>query len=348
MGESRLYKDWGAEGYKMVGHDELVAEMHDKVHPSLLLWWKNDPKAEPIINIQASYTEAEEAFLTKDGYVQLGVDMKAYGFAPGQLLWKKYKQEGEKVHAANLAGLRRELDHLKELLEATPTDEHILHQIEKCEREIKNAEDELWEKEKKGLMKTPLEDATEFLALSAKEVGILRNVFHKMDTNKSGDITVDEFSVFIKEKRTKVIDRIFVIGSPGEEADTDDVVQLTFGEFCKAIGQFCMFGPPEMIRFAFSVYDPDGMGHIQMAEVEELLKMIHGPKFDEFVDMNVRFPNLLYPVFRTQHKCYEKFMGVSWWERRKTIFHDARMHMSGEDIANKDREEQARRNAWAF
>ena len=172
-----------------------------------------------------------------------------------------------------------------------------------------------------------------------------------------------------------------------------------------------------MIRFAFSVYDPDGMGHIQMAEVEELLKMIHGPgfevfanqalaqfaaddrdnlvKFDEFVEMNVRFPNLLYPVsrstaapqhraprpwlstprhtpcsacmltprlllacfsmllappqvFRTQHKCYTNFMGVSWWERRKTIFHDARMHMSGEDIANKDREEQARRNAWAF
>ena len=76
-----------------------------------------------------------------------------------------------------------------------------------------------------------------------------------------------------------------------------------------------------MIRFAFSVYDPDGMGHIQMKELEELLKMIHGPgfevfanqalaqfasddrdnlvKFDEFVDMNVRFPNLLYPVSRS-------------------------------------------------
>ena len=95
-------------------------------------------------------------------------------------------------------------------------------------------------------MKTPLEDATEFLALSAREVGQMRNVFHKMDTNKSGDISVDEFSVFIKEKRTKVIDRIFVIGSPDEEAEEEEVVQLTFGEFLKAIGQFCMFGPPEV------------------------------------------------------------------------------------------------------
>merc|ERR1711871_141979 len=334
--ESEHYKDWGAEGYVMVGHEELCAEMNDKVHPSLLLWWKNDQKCEPIITIAGSYTEAEENFLSADGFVKLGEDMETYGFAPGQQLWKKYKKEGEKVHAANLPGLRRELEHLRELLAATPTDAKILHEIEKCERNIKSAEDEQWEKEKKGLMKTTLEDATEFLALSAREVGQMRNVFHKMDTNKSGDISVDEFSVFIKEKRTKVIDRIFVIGSPDEEAEEEEVVQLTFGEFLKAIGQFCMFGPPEMIRFAFSVYDPDGMGHIQMAEVEELLKMIHGPKFDEFVDMNVRFPNLLYPVFRTQHKCYEKFMGVSWWERRKTIFHDARMHMSGEDIANKD------------
>ena len=74
----------------------------------------------------------------------------------------------------------------------------------------------------------------------------MRNVFHKMDTNKSGDISVDEFSVFIKEKRTKVIDRIFVIGSPDEDAEEDEVVQLTFGEFLKAMGQFCMFGPPEV------------------------------------------------------------------------------------------------------
>merc|ERR1711871_451410 len=367
--ESPHYKDWGAEGYVMVGHEEMCAEMNDKVHPSLLLWWKNDPKCEPIIKIAGSYTEAEEQFLAADGFVQLGGDMEKFGFAPGQQLWKKYKKAGGKVHAANLPGLRRELDHLKELLAATPTDPTILHNIEKCEREIKTAEDEQWEKEKKGLMKTPLEDATEFLALSAKEVGIMRGVFHKMDSNKSGDTTVDEFSVFIKEKRTKAIDRIFVIGSPGEEADTDDVVQLTFGEFCKAIGQFCMFGPPEMIRFAFSIYDPDGLGHIQAAELEELLKMIHGPgydvfakqalaqfgedrdgqlKFEEYADMNIRFPNLLYPIFRIQNKCYQKFFGVQWWERRKTIFHEARMSMAGEDIAAKDREEQARRNAWTF
>ena len=56
------YKDWGAEGYVMVGHEELCAEMNDKVHPSLLLWWKNDPKCEPIITIAGSYTEAEENF----------------------------------------------------------------------------------------------------------------------------------------------------------------------------------------------------------------------------------------------------------------------------------------------
>ena len=101
----------------------------------------------------------------------------------------------------------------------------------------------------------------------------------------------------------------------------------------------------------------------------ELLKMIHGPgydvfakqalaqfgedrdgqlKFEEYADMNIRFPNLLYPIFRIQNKCYQKFFGVSWWERRKTIFHEARMSMAGEDVAQKDREEQARRNMWSF
>ena len=44
----------------MVGHDEMCAEMNDKVHPSLLLWWKNDPKAEPII--VASCEAVEDAF----------------------------------------------------------------------------------------------------------------------------------------------------------------------------------------------------------------------------------------------------------------------------------------------
>jgi F-box/leucine-rich repeat protein 2/20 len=357
--ESKYYKDWGKEGYKMVGHPLLCGEKSDHVHSSFLIWWKNSPKEEPITHVAASYTADEEEFLRADGYVQVGEDMKNYGFAPGQLFWKKYKKVGEKVHASDLAGLKRELESLQMMLQATPTDKEIQHNIDVCEREIKTAEDELWEKEKRGLLKTPLEDATEFLALGPDEIGVLRKVFHKMDKNKSGDITVDEFCNMIGEKHTQVIDRIFVM------LDGDGDSRLTFGEFVKAIGTFGMFGPPEMVRFSFSVFDPDGTGHINTENLEELLKMMHGPGFDvfakqalhkfdhdkdgdiswkEYVGMNDHYPNLLFPAFRIQNNIYKKCMGVSWWMRRKDIFHAARMSISPDEVAEKDIQEQKRRN----
>ena len=162
---------------------------------------------------------------------------------------------------------------------------------------------------------------------------------------------------FIGVKNTPFIERLFVL----MDEDTDG--ELGFGELLQAVGTFCMFGHAEMLRFAFGVFDKDGNGKIEDDELKALLKMLHGQNYDvvckhtlerfdtdrdgfisfaEFTEMDKNFPNLMFPSFQVQEFMMKKFFGSAWWARRKNMFHEARVHIAGDDAKKQEKQKQAR------
>jgi hypothetical protein len=63
--------------------------------------------------------------------------------------------------------------------------------------------------------------------------------------------------------------------------------------------------------------------------------------------MDRQFPNLLFPAFHIQEQMQKKFMGVKWWARRKQLFYEARLEISGPEAKKKAQRALAIKNGKA-
>lgn len=177
------------------------------------------------------------------------------------------------------------------------------------------------------------------LRLTKKDLATLWRIFQKYDKDHGGTIDVQEFYKLIEESRTVFGDSLF------ELVDIDCSGALDFSEFVQTVGTYCLFGRPDILKFCFYVFDKDKNGYIDSDELHALVEMLHNNNpssncrgaltsfdtnsdgkidFEEFQQLNVKFPMLLFPAFRMQENMMINTMGKEWWTKKKEMLQGQR------------------------
>ncbi|XP_069867087.1 calcineurin subunit B type 2 [Dipodomys merriami] len=101
--------------------------------------------------------------------------------------------------------------------------------------------------------------------------------FKKIDLDKSGALSVEEFLSLPQLKQNPLVKRVVEIF----DVDGDGVVD--FREFIMGASQFSVKGAEEeKLRFAFRIYDIDNDGFISNGELFQVLKMMVGDNLKDW------------------------------------------------------------------
>ena len=177
------------------------------------------------------------------------------------------------------------------------------------------------------------------LDIHAKSIERLYEVFVQIDRDGSGEISVSEFFRFFSHKRrfpkkSKFAKRVFAI------MDADSSGELDFSEFVIALWNFCTFTKPSLLRFSFELYDTDGSGYLDAAEIKLILREVYGKvaykkgqaakyiletvermietganglTISDFCDFCRHHPALLFPAFELQQALQQNVLGSQFW-----------------------------------
>mmetsp|Transcript_23669 Transcript_23669/g.40725 ORF Transcript_23669/g.40725 Transcript_23669/m.40725 type:complete len:179 (-) Transcript_23669:545-1081(-) len=128
-----------------------------------------------------------------------------------------------------------------------------------------------------GALKQPEIDALmEATHFSQKEIKRLVKRFNALDTNKDGDITVQEFLSVPELASNPLVLRMISI------FDTDHSNTVNFKEFIEAFSIFRVEGDKEAkLKFAFKIYDVDEDGYISNGELFTVLKLMVGDNLND-------------------------------------------------------------------
>jgi len=114
----------------------------------------------------------------------------------------------------------------------------------------------------------PLELCSTF---DIEEIKRLGKRFKKLDLDKSGSLSVDEFMSLPELQQNPLVQRVIDI------FDTDGNGEVDFKEFIEGISQFSVKGNKDAkLQFAFKIYDIDRDGFISNGELFQVLKMMVG------------------------------------------------------------------------
>ncbi|OBS83533.1 hypothetical protein A6R68_22477, partial [Neotoma lepida] len=103
------------------------------------------------------------------------------------------------------------------------------------------------------------------------EIKKLCKSFKKMDMDKSGSLSKEEFMSLPQLKQNPLVSRVIDI------FDTDGNGEVDFQEFIEGTSQFSVKGDEEQkLKFAFRIYDMDKDGYISNGELFQVLKMMVG------------------------------------------------------------------------
>ncbi|XP_075824173.1 calcineurin subunit B type 2 [Microtus pennsylvanicus] len=103
------------------------------------------------------------------------------------------------------------------------------------------------------------------------EIRRLWKSFRKMDLDKSGSLSTEEFMSLPELQQNPLVGRVIDI------FDTDGNGEVDFHEFIVGTSQFSVKGDEEQkLRFAFQIYDMDKDGYISNGELFQVLKMMVG------------------------------------------------------------------------
>ena len=112
----------------------------------------------------------------------------------------------------------------------------------------------------------PLRPTFESLGLKEDDVARLHEQFLKIDKDGSGTIELWEMLDHLDLKRNRFAKRVFAI------FDVDGSNEIDFKEFVVALWQYCTLGRPQLVMFAFDLYDRDSSGAIDSDEFNAMLK----------------------------------------------------------------------------
>ena len=160
------------------------------------------------------------------------------------------------------------------------------------------------------------------------------NLFKKYDLNDNDLLDFNEFLPLVDKDSTiqkDYTENLFKL------VGIEDSTELSFSEFVHAIVTYCLFGPEDILKFCFYVFDKNRDGCIDHDELHALTKMLYSDAkkgnveqvlktfnrckqgiitFEEFRVINKQHPLLLYPAFRLQLKLRQTICGNEWWHKR--------------------------------
>jgi len=270
----------------------------------------------------------------RDEFEKVPTELVKFHLAEDMFIWFRQVVRTSIPHIDNPETLLKELKQCRKMIKDNPDDDHLKKMEDNLKRRLEKAH--LAEDEKREMGDHPFKYSMEFLAMDGKDVTVLLNHFEKMDTERKGTINVEMFYAYIGHHRNRFTDLLFKMLESTDGGKNTAEGNLDFGEFTKALGTFCFFGKEEMLRYMFAIFDLEDQGTILHVDLLELLTDLHpdsqGPvtralkevdiveggkmTYDEFADLHVRFPFLLYPGFHIQDQLRRKFLGLNWWERK--------------------------------
>lgn len=173
-------------------------------------------------------------------------------------------------------------------------------------------------------------EAAQSLEMTQAHLRRLKTSFEKIDLDGSGNIDVSEFLESLGEVRSPFTDKLFSV------IDVDGSGTIEFDEYVLVLSTYCMFSKDEILRFCFECFDVDGSGTIDEKEFIELCKTVNNanptfPKnfsralqefdvnedglidYGEFLEIERRYPLILFPAFRLQDMMQKISMGEDYW-----------------------------------
>jgi Ca2+-binding EF-hand superfamily protein len=173
-------------------------------------------------------------------------------------------------------------------------------------------------------------EAAQSLEMTQKHLRLLKNSFDRIDLDGSGNIDATEFLESLGEQRSPFTDKLFSV------IDVDGSGTIEFDEYVRVLSTYCMFSKDEILRFCFECFDVDGSGTIDEKEFVELCKTVNNAnptfpanfktalqEFDvnedglidyaEFLEIERRYPLVLFPAFRLQDVMQKCSMGEYVW-----------------------------------
>ncbi|GMI17626.1 hypothetical protein TrLO_g4447 [Triparma laevis f. longispina] len=169
------------------------------------------------------------------------------------------------------------------------------------------------------------------LQIPVDDINRLFGCFLEIDTDGSGEISLDEFYAHFELKRSIFSDMAFSL------MDEDKSGEIDFREFILTLWNFCSYDFKELCRFAFFLFDSDESGKLESEEVTDMVKSVYGEHFaddervkrvldcldangdgevsiSEWIMFNKKYPLLLFPAYQMQGKLREKVIGKWWWD----------------------------------
>ena len=324
------YVNLNDDGWEKSGHQLMMGA--DLKQPSFSVWFHKDGKSLAIVDIDISYSMADEGELQGEGYEMLEPNLSVFGFGDMHV-WTRKAERAMVPTVANSAHVAKELYECRKMLSKKPDDAKLKQMEEKLVRKLAAAQ--LHEDESRENDDNPIRYTMEFMALNPLELEKFLTYYSKIDKDKDGFITMEEFCEFINEPMSDFIIHIFKLTDALDEHD-----RLDFGETIKALSTFSMLWGEEILRLLYAMYDSNGQGFINRAQFLEKLSILHPhfrgrttramkefdlPRQDKITFNNLvaydrLYPNMFHPAFRIQNSVRVAFFGVSWWERKLRLY----------------------------
>ncbi|KAA0146544.1 hypothetical protein FNF31_07760 [Cafeteria roenbergensis] len=108
------------------------------------------------------------------------------------------------------------------------------------------------------------------MGLTQLEARKLYEAYRALDTDNSGVISAEEFRVRTCAPDTPFAAKVYAI------FDYRKIGEVDFGEFVAVVWNFCTYTPYTLVSLIFDMYDDDGSGSLDFAEVQKLVRELYG------------------------------------------------------------------------
>mmetsp|Transcript_67553 Transcript_67553/g.152876 ORF Transcript_67553/g.152876 Transcript_67553/m.152876 type:complete len:346 (-) Transcript_67553:264-1301(-) len=180
-----------------------------------------------------------------------------------------------------------------------------------------------------------LQKACALAKYTNNDMKALQKTFNKYDKDKSGSLDIDEFYDLFDAKKSPFGDALFKLVELDGDAEF-----LDFSEFVSVVTTYALFGPEEVLRFAFNVVDEDTSGFVSLKELDNLAQWLHdgGPanlntalskiqakydkgdgniSFESFKLIAREYPFMLHPAFALQESMMKRVLGMKYWDKKR-------------------------------